>query len=646
MAIFGTRNVYDELTKVLNTGFSAYPLKKREETLIRVLRGPEEITTPDVPKGTPAWWEVKKDVIYLDAKTIFGTTVEADIQAILTAVDKREHRHFQSEGPAGTPVAKLYNRLFGFLNHEISHSRNSRWMDDLGKTKVKKVVADIAVFMEEIRVEAKVVGHSPEDGLVVLRNSFAWLLNGLAEQEEMPSNPLSVSKLWALTVGRHKAGIALWEEIEEIDMIARSSLGDSVVDVLHEILDEAVECEDAERRIELAQEWLDLFPGEEDAGDGIPMGCSGAHGNEGEEGEGEGASGSGAGEDGDEEGAGGEDGDMEGPDTKLGPGTGEDADAVEGDGKAGGVGGYDKDAVTMIQDAIKRTTGYVYKKPWVSLDGLVLADPRIEAAAALKRKKGDSYWTRKPPSPDDRINARALARMLENLSLPTITTTKRAELLPPGRLRGRDAVRMVAERKLDLPMQAQPWQAKHRTRTSHKPVIVGCMTDTSGSMSWATQFVGQFSWIVSTAARSISARTAAITFGNTVHVVTEPGATPREVVIRSANDGSEAFDAGAATMDGLLRFTAMPNASKVLFIVSDGYFVGPNEREKCCLWVEKLTAAGTAMIWVAAENEFSQYEKHVKKPGSMQAITVESYRPDLKKLFTDMRGVILKAASH
>lgn len=614
------------LSNVLNNRVTSFPMVMRKGALIRVLRNIGEYEhAKEVPPGTPALFDYRTETVYVDMEQIFGEGRKAE-EAAEKLADMVDRGRMPAPGRNSTRDV-----LWGMLNHEISHSIYSRWA--AGKAMPRKL-SHTTMIMEEIRVEGQAVNYGGATAIALLRKSFAWILDALGKQDDTPDSPRSIAALWALTVGRYYAGVAMWKEIESVDEIARSSLGDTIVDTMAEILVEAMGVSNFARRLELAQEWNDLFPPEpdEEALMAIPMGCSGEHEHDGDESEGPGQ-GNGEGEDG-------EDG--------QGNGQGKDKgdDENEGPTAMGELDSGDSDAVTMIKGALRETKEEVSTKEYIDTEGLKLADPNLEFAAASKRKTtARESWKEEPVTAADRHNARKLSNLLTLLAMPAITKTKRPGMLPPGRLRGRGAVQQAAERRLKLAHQATPWEEVKRQRTRIKPVIVGCMTDTSGSMSWAQEFIGHFTWIVSTAGRSIGARTAALTFGNKTYITVKPGDLPQVAKVRNAWDSWECFDSGCATMEAMLRFRDTPNASKVLFVVSDGHFVGPNEVEKACMWVEELTKAGTTIVWVSAEAEYSHYEKYVRKPGAMRAIDVPYRNPDLTKLFKDMQGVIQEIAS-
>ncbi len=643
MALAPAPSVYGELSVLLNTR-TAHPVEPPEGLLLKVIKDHSECVTPGLPEGTPAWVDYKTNTAYFDAERIFGENAEQHVREIIKV---------WGEGGVATTMGRAsYQKLAGFISHEISHALYSRW--STGKAYEEKLHGP-TMIMEEIRVETKAVDDGGDTARTSLRQSFAWLLDSLAQNEELPSDPASIARLWALVVGRYKSGIAMWDEIKTIDNIARAALGDKVVDIMKDILDEAVVSGRFEHRLRLAQEWLDLFP-EEETGSGdqmVLMGCGGhdhgeEEGEEGEEGEKDEGEGSGDADNNEDE------------DKDKGEGAtpgDTDGDKKEGEQKKSGQGGHDPEAIAMIRRALAKSKDEVSQRRYIERKGLKLQDDRLAAAQALKKygKRHTGHWTDRPPTAAERGHARKLAQVLTNIALPSISKEGRPSELPPGRMRSRAAVQQSAERHMGRIPTAQPWEMMVRTRTTTKPVIVGCATDVSGSMSWATEFVASFAWIVAHAGKAVGARTAAVTYGNDVDLVTKPGDTPKNLSIRRAADSTEKFDKAMGTLDGLLRFRQSTNAAKVLFIVSDGYYVGSKEVEKAVMWVEELTKAGTTIVWVGGGSEYEMHYRHaVKAPGSMRNMPIneggsdESYYysrdVDLAGLMKRMEAVILEAA--
>ena len=224
---------------------------------------------------------------------------------------------------------------------------------------------------------------------------------------------------------------------------------------------------------------------------------------------------------------------------------------------------------------------------------------RVPAVHAYPDGK-ETHWE-VPPTKDALAAAKRLTRLLEQVNLPSIAHTKRPSTLPPGRLNGREMVRKAADKQAGRMTQAKPWKNTKRVRTTHRPLKVGVMTDTSGSMTWAQTIVGEFAWAMSKAGRSIGARTTSLTFGDHVDGVVLPEDPNALMKVFPANGGSEAFDEAAAAMEGLMHLGENDGTNKLLFIVSDAALVRSGEMQRAALWARKWSKAGTKILWVGAD---------------------------------------------
>ena len=189
---------------------------------------------------------------------------------------------------------------------------------------------------------------------------------------------------------------------------------------------------------------------------------------------------------------------------------------------------------------------------------------------------------------------------------------------------------------------ATPWERTRRTRTTTKPIIVGTMTDISGSMRWAEEFVAEFAYVTASAGVRVNARTAAVTFGDDVHVITQPGETPRMLRVQPAVGGTEMFDWAAAALDLTLRLSSPTNYAKLLFIVSDGHLVHSNEPERAVRWIRQFKAAGTTVVWIGADNpEMYPADVHLK---AREELAYGSRGYDFAPLYREMEQQIIRAA--
>lgn len=181
---------------------------------------------------------------------------------------------------------------------------------------------------------------------------------------------------------------------------------------------------------------------------------------------------------------------------------------------------------------------------------------------------------------------------------------------------------------------ATPWKTTKRIRTSHKPIRVGCMTDTSGSMHWAEMLVAEFAWTIATAGRKIGARTAAVTYGDRVSPVVLPEKIPHTMKVYAADGGVEQFDVAAAALEGLLKLSHNDGSTKVLFNFSDGHYVMAKEPERARLWFQQWTRCGVLVFWVGCDD----YTKRIYRMPGLSYVDVPSNKrliiPKLEEVLT------------
>ena len=290
----------------------------------------------------------------------------------------------------------------------------------------------------------------------------------------------------------------------------------------------------------------------------------------------------------------------------------------------------DEESARILKDAIDKTLEQIELNPDLPIR---LSDSKKWAQKVFD--PASRYGTPRPPNGEERRLVSKLAHDLEALSIPTITKVVRSGLVPPGRLRSREMVRAAAERSQGRMVTARPWETVKRRRTAAPPMVVGLMTDTSGSMAWAQDLVASTAYIIANAAGRVGAKTAAVTFGDYVRPVVFPGQRPTEVRVNRANGASEAFDNAAAALDGILNLST-GNGAKIAVIVSDGHLVNQDEPEKAKMWVDRWIAAGVVVVWVAANQPIFRSDRRIVQVprvfGSMPASEmIERIGTELKR---------------
>jgi hypothetical protein len=379
------------------------------------------LTTDPLPEApsTPAWYEPTR----------------GDITVNLSAVFKSERQIFNALHNLNFDVhSKSRTIVWGLIAHEAAHSKWTRWTpsDFAG---VSGTVMQVITLFEEIRIEKRAVDRGRGRAIQMLRGSFGWLLEKfLASVPDMSMHPLSVAHTWALTYGRYIADIAARSEVEPIDSLARTALGDDTVTMMQEILEEAVETTSMETLGRLAQEWVDLLNTDDD------------------------------------------DDELSLPSTVIHGGDGDDDSGGGDDDESPGAGYSDEELAEVLADTVRQIQRKIEETEIPPQEDEPLADPQKWAAKVFREGaevRVESNWSYRDPTPELRTDAIRLSRTLERMALPSVTLTHVPSELPPGRLRGREMVRQGAERSMGMMSTATPWERAKRRRTHIKPVIVG-----------------------------------------------------------------------------------------------------------------------------------------------------------------------------
>ncbi|HEY7033113.1 MAG TPA: hypothetical protein VH482_17370 [Thermomicrobiales bacterium] len=566
------------------------------------------VGTEDVPNPpAPAWYVPQTGDIYIHAD-------EAGID---------------TDNVRGMGTGFDWAKSEGLLAHEASHAAISEALRDAEKLAPHH--SQLLTTFEEVRVENHAIRRFPR-GRSGLRASFTIVLKGIRSLDTT-SKP-TVARAWALVQGRTLGGIATMAETKPMDEAARVLLGDDTVDALMDLLQETVTLilpRDTARLIEICDEWVELV-GEEtsdgdDSCDGEPDG-TGARGKGKGEGEGEPGKGGGKSDKSDED-------DDTDDDTEPGDNTdkGEpddtsddesddgrsksDPEPDEGDGeldwdlgeKGSIVSTPDDDDETgdptseakELTDAALKHLEETLSEDWNKVESTPIRWKSMEAAHRVfgNKRKSTTIFEQEPMK-HHRQAVLEVSKVLSDLSLPAISKVARPAVLPPGRLRSREAVRASAERAQGRMVSAEPWRGSVRRHSTARPLVVGIATDTSASMKWAEQTVADFAYVWTNAGHRIGARTAAVTFGDNVKSIARPGEILSVVRGVPADDGTEECDLALAALDGVLHLAAPSYAARILIVVSDAYLVKYEEQEKVELWLRDFDRAGTHVLWVGS----------------------------------------------
>jgi hypothetical protein len=532
----------------------------------------------------------------------------------------------------GTTDANMA-RIVGLFCHEAGHAAISDDMTPVQMDKANRRHWDLLSLLEELRVENYAL-RKTATARRFLRASFAIVLGNMPDEF---TNKAHVVRAWAMCRGRTLAGVAAADETDAVDLAARTLLGDDVVDGLTDLLQEALTLrlnrdEARERIVDICDEWVELVgesaeatgcthcareakPGEETTAEMTEAKASGKPDEgEPEEQEGSASSGVGDGDDGDElgeadKGHGEEDGE-------------EDGDFVSGWGDPGFEGESDRGAIDELSDEdaelmsmLARDLTELMQEEWTrEADSVVVANAAEWATKVFGNRRQSPRLTRTAPTTAMRQHVVTVAQALSTLSLPTITKSVKMTEVPPGRLRSREALRASAERAQGKMVTARPWKGTVRRHAVARPLVVGIATDTSGSMRWAESGVAEFAYVYTNAGHRIGARTAAVTFGDSVHRICRPGEVMTHVQRKTASDGTESFDHAMAALDGVLHLTSPAYAARILMVISDGALVKGGESERAAEWLKRMTKAGTHVLWIG-DRDKNSYMNWLSKLG-------------------------------
>jgi hypothetical protein len=240
--------------------------------------------------------------------------------------------------------------------------------------------------------------------------------------------------------------------------------------------------------------------------------------------------------------------------------------------------------------ATRRRTDEIASRVFASNE---VADPR----------RGTPTRRLREPTPAERAAARRLARALRAAAHRERVTTSVTSPTPPGRLRMRDVLVADAQRAAGAVPTAEPFTRTLRRGVPTPPLRLGIACDVSRSMSLLARPVASAVWILARAGAHVpDARSATVTFGESVHPIIPPGKAPALVSEFRTWDGTEEFCDAVDALD-----LSRPGAARLLVVVSDGRFRADQRRggqER----VARLKKTGCAVLWLALQPDATPIE--------------------------------------
>ncbi|MGK5680197.1 VWA domain-containing protein [Actinoplanes sp. URMC 104] len=224
--------------------------------------------------------------------------------------------------------------------------------------------------------------------------------------------------------------------------------------------------------------------------------------------------------------------------------------------------------------------------------GLTSAD--YQAQVLTRRHTPPDGWPRTNPTREQQTAARQLAERLQRARTRHPETVQRGSVVPPGRLRTRNAVAAEAQIAAGQVPTAAPWQ--HRTQQPPpKPTLhLAILVDLSGSMHSYAAELSSAAWIFAHAAHRAEAVTTTIGFGDQTSLLVSPRSRPSHILRMQAGGGTHTFCDAVKLADQLLNLRH-GRALRLCAVVSDGAVTDKPAAQKL---ITTLHLAGCGVLWL------------------------------------------------
>ncbi|WP_284741794.1 VWA domain-containing protein [Amycolatopsis sp. RTGN1] len=506
-----------------------------------------------------------------------------------------------------TPEGRLRHPvIIGLLCHEAGHAAHTQWDSHFGDG-IDVIPTRAAVLLEEIRIEHRQLRRRPGDRLYLRAASRRVILPG-ADAPSAAATRWRAGQAALLTSGRVDAGVLTTGEVRKVAAVCRTTLGRKDFDRLRRVWRKALTVPDGDvdGLMKLATRWADII-GVEDPADAPAPPCG--HGVLPDSTEEPTASDQESGRD-EQDAASTPDADEDTGADELEKALAEAFQgamvlvAASGEQEAAAELGHDEDSVPddgerrRAQDAAEQEA----------------AETEAERVFHGNRRSGasDPRGELRPPTAIERELARRTGKALRRAKFRERGKIVVDSAVPPGRLRGREAMLGAAQRSMGTPITAKPFRRVIRKDTPEPPLTVGIAVDISGSMDWATEMLASLAWIVAHAAAEVDGMTATVAFGERVTAITAPGVPPAAVQEFDAPDGYHEFVPAMRALDGALQLTAGQGA-RLVFVVSDGHY-GPAIERQAAEVVERFARHGVHVVWLDLASE---HDTTIVPPGAI-----------------------------
>jgi hypothetical protein len=202
------------------------------------------------------------------------------------------------------------------------------------------------------------------------------------------------------------------------------------------------------------------------------------------------------------------------------------------------------------------------------------------------------WWPRDPTGAEHAAARRLAERLARARATPEPAATP--ALIPPGRLRTRQAVTADAQRAAGATPTAQPWQRRTHTPPPKPTLHLGVLVDVSSSMRAYAKPMSSAGWILAHAAHRNQAITATIAFGPATTLLVGPRQRPTQVLDMHTGGGTATFIPAVKLADHLLGLRRT-RTLRLLAVVSDGDL---DQLEPAQRLITTLHRAGCPVLWL------------------------------------------------
>lgn len=462
--------------------------------------------------------------------------------------------------------------LQGVFVHELGHAVHTDSMRD----SLEGDHSQTATLLEEIRMEAQAVRDREADAQW-LRASATQIIMKDEQSITEPQNLAHAARIAVLIEGRVAAGSLQAADAEKVSRVLESLFDEDQMKELRSILSDTVDVQDGdcEGMDEVSRRFRELMGEDADQPEGQPGSGSGESGGAGE---------------------GGTVGQIElskEEAEELAAAAKEAAEKAEAEG-AGEL------AESSEGSEIDGAVEIVIRDPEVaeSLDREAPDESpeTVSHGCAPVGTKGVRYRERHATG-EERTQRNKLAALLRKARWRDRSRVRVASVVPPGRIRTREAMRGSAERSMGRMVSAKPFRKTQRKVVEQPKLRVAVMCDVSGSMGPFVQSIASSMWTIANAVADTGGTSIGIAFGDEARSVIEAGKPPRMVMEFPADGGFESIGSGIQMADDALGLSD-PSNPRLVVIVSDGHWVNGRERDLADEEILRLRALGVKVIQV------------------------------------------------